>query len=190
MMADIQQFVQQWIGFTGNEKGNTQLFWLGLLRDVLGVDTSDNVIEFEKEVELKHKSFIDGYIPSTGIIIEQKSPDINLDAPAKQSDGTLATPFEQAKRYYDWLPRSQKGKFIVVCNFREIRVHDMETPKAPPEVILLSELVKEARKLAFLVNKAAQSPREIRELDMSIEAGELVGKSLRLHPQKIHQPKR
>ena len=174
-MADIQLFVQHWTGFTGYEKGNTQLFWLGLLRDVLGVDTSDSIIEFEKTVELKHKSFIDGYIPSTGIIIEQKSPDINLDAPAKQSDGSLATPFEQAKRYYDWLPHSKKGKFIIVCNFREIRVHDMETPKAPPEIILLSELVKEARKLAFLVNKAAPSPREIRELDMSIEAGKLVG---------------
>lgn len=175
-MADVQQFVHQWLGFSGNEKGNTQLFWIGLLRDVLGVDVPDDVIEFEKTVELKHMSFIDGYIPSTGIIIEQKSPDINLEAKAKQSDGTLATPFEQAKRYYDWLPRSQKGRFIVVCNFREIRVHDMETPKAPPEVILLSELAKEARKLAFLIDKTAQSPREIRELDMSVEAGELVGK--------------
>ena len=175
-MADIQHFIQRWLGFAGNEKSDTQLFWFGLLRDVLDVQTPDNIIQFEKPVELTHKSFIDGYIPSTGIIIEQKSPDINLDAQAKQSDGSLASPFEQAKRYYDWLPRSEKGRFIIVCNFHEIRVHDMETPKAQPEIILLSELEKEARKLAFIIDKSAQTPREIRELDMSVDAGELVGK--------------
>ena len=174
-MADIQLFIHRWLN-PGSEKGNTQLFWIGLLRDVLDVQTPDDFIQFEKPVELKHKSFIDAYIPSTGIIIEQKSPDINLDSPAKQSDGTMASPFEQAKRYYDWLPRSQKGRFIIVCNFREIRVHDMETPKAPPEVILLENIEKEINRLAFIINKNAQSPRDIRERDMSIEAGELVGK--------------
>ena len=94
-MADIQQFVQQWISFDGNEKSSTQSFWNGLLHDVLDIEKPETLIQFEKTVELKHKSFIDGYIPSTGIIIEQKSPDINLDAQAKQSDGTLATLFEQ-----------------------------------------------------------------------------------------------
>lgn len=88
----------------GREKSDTQKFWLGLLRDILDLEKPEEYIDFEKTVELSHKSFIDAYIPSTGIVIEQKSQSVNLDAPAKQSDGTLTTPFEQAKRYRDWLP--------------------------------------------------------------------------------------
>lgn len=159
-----------------NEKSGTQKFWLGLLRDSLGLDEPERYINFEKPVELSHVSYIDAYIPSTGIIIEQKSADINLDSSFKQSDGTSATPFEQAKRYYDGLPLSQKGRYIVICNFREIRIHDMETPKAPPEVILTDNLNRESNRLKFLIDPNAQSPKDIRELEISVKAGELVGK--------------
>ena len=131
----------------GREKSDTQKFWLGLLRDVLGLEKPEEYIEFEKTVELSHKSFIDAYIPSTGIVIEQKSQSVNLDAPAKQSDGTLATPFEQAKRYRDWLPASEQGRYIVLCNFRELRIYDMETPKAPPRIF----------PIVFLPSKFTQS---------------------------------
>lgn len=168
-------FSERWIG-RGDEKSDTQTFWLELLHDVLEVDSPGEIIEFEKRVELSHVSFIDAYIPQTGIIIEQKSIDVNLDSPAKQSDGTLTTPFEQAKRYYDWLPASQRGRYIVVCNFTEIRIHDMETPRAQPEVILLRNLGREAHKLAFLIDRRAASPKEIREVELSVKAGELVGK--------------
>ena len=167
--------IQNWLD-RGNEKSDTQIFWLELLRDVLGLQQPETFIEFEKKVELSHISFIDAYIPSTGIIIEQKSSDVNLDASAKQSDGTYATPFEQAKRYYDWLPASQKGRYIIVCNFRELRIHDMETPKAEPEVILIQNIERERHKLSFIVDKNAGSPKEIREVEISIRAGELVGK--------------
>ena len=158
----------------GNEKSDTQLFWLELLRDILGLNFPEQFIEFEKRVELSHVSFIDAYIPSTGIIIEQKSRDVNLDLPAKQSDGTLATPFEQAKRYYEWLPLSQRGRYIIVCNFRELRIHDLEHPKAEPKIILLTDL--NAQKLSFLVDLSAISPVEDKEVEISIKAGELVGK--------------
>ena len=154
-----------------SEKSDTQKFWLGLLRDVLCLERPEDYIEFEKPVELSHTSFIDCYIPSTGIIIEQKSQSVNLDAPARQSDGTTATPYEQAKRYYDWLPRSERGRYIVVCNFKELRIHDMETPKAPPRVLMLEHARRE--NLAFLVNpKREQSREEI----ISLEAGKLAGK--------------
>ena len=155
----------------GNEKSDTQKFWLGLLRDILGISQPEEYIEFEKRVELTHISFIDAYIPSTGIVIEQKSREINLDLPAKQSDGTIMTPFEQAKRYRDWLPASQQGRYIIVCNFNEFRIHDMEQPKAPPRIIKLEHARKE--NLSFLVNpNKEQSIEEI----ISLEAGRLVGR--------------
>ena len=174
-MAETEQFIKRWSS-SGNEKSDTQKFWLELLRDVLSLQHPEEVINFEKRVELEHISFIDGYIPSTGIIIEQKSRNINLDASAKQSDGAQISPFGQAKRYYDWLPKSEKGRFIIVCNFKEFRIHDMETPKADPEIIALEDLEREAHKLAFIVDPHAKTPKEIRELELSVKAGELVGK--------------
>ncbi len=153
------------------EKSDTQIFWLGLLRDVLGIEYPEKYIEFEKRVEIQHMSFIDAYIPSTGIIIEQKGPDVNLDTPLKHSDGSTLTPFEQAKRYYDWLPRSQKGQYIITCNFHELRIYDMETPKAPPTIIMTDKITKD--NLAFIVNQGRTLPHEV---ELSIRAGELVSK--------------
>jgi len=158
----------------GREKSDTQKFWLGLLRDVLGLEKPEEYIDFEKTVELSHKSFIDAYIPSTGIVIEQKSQSVNLDAPAKQSDGTLATPFEQAKRYRDWLPASEQGRYIVVCNFRELRIHDMETPKTPPRILQVEQLKRS--NLLFLVKP---EHKQIQEEKISLEAGRLVGRLYR-----------
>ena len=166
-----------------SEKSDTQKFWLGLLRDVLSLEKPEEYIEFEKTVELSHKSFIDAYIPSTGIVIEQKSQSVNLDAPAKQSDGTLATPFEQAKRYRDWLPASEQGRYIVVCNFRELRIHDMETPKAPPRVLQVEHVRQE--NLSFLINPKREQTREEK---ISLEAGRLVGRLYRAVQAKYIHP--
>ena len=93
----MNTFYERWKN-KGDEKSDTQTFWIELIQDILHIKNPGQYIEFEKRVELSHVSFIDAYIPSTGIIIEQKSSDINLDASAKQSDGTYAAPFEQAKK--------------------------------------------------------------------------------------------
>ena len=170
MAKTIKQFIEDWKD-KGNEKSDTQTFWIDLLRDVLGCEEK---IIFEKHVELDHVSFIDAYIPSTRVIIEQKSKNIDLTKPAKQSDGTMKTPFEQAKRYSDWLPASERADWIVTCNFQEIRIHDMEKPKAEPEIIKLTDLNK--NKLQFLVDVNATKPKDIHELEISVKAGELVGK--------------
>ena len=174
-MKDVKRFAERWRG-KGDEKSETQTFWNELLHDILGVERPGEVIEYEKRVELEHKSFIDAYIPSTRVLIEQKSLDVNLDRAAKQSDGASATPFDQAKRYRDWLPASQQGRWIVVCNFAEFRIHDMERPKAEPEVIKLEDLPREWRKLQFLADTKGTTPRDIHELDVSVQAGALVGK--------------
>ena len=97
-MQDISGFINKQLN-KGSEKGNAQVFWLELLHDVLDIESPAEFIEFEKTVTLSHKSYIDAYIPSTKILIEQKTINSDLTKPALQSDGTYLTPFEQAKRY-------------------------------------------------------------------------------------------
>ena len=147
-VLSVEKFIEKWQS-RGDEKSETQKFWLELLSEVLCVSFPTQSIEFEKRVELEHVSFIDGYIPSTRTVIEQKSVDVNLDKAVLQSDGQLMTPYEQAKRYSDWLPDSQRARWIVVCNFLEFRVYDMEEPKAKPEVILLLDLARDWYKLSI-----------------------------------------
>ena len=110
---EISRFVDFWETH-GDEKSDTQLFWLQLLRDVLGIERPEELITFEKRVSLEHTSFIDAYVPSTRTLIEQKSSGVNLDRPASQSDGQMMTPFQQAKRYSDWLPDSERARWIIV----------------------------------------------------------------------------
>ncbi len=157
----------------GYEKGESQQFWLDLLSNVFGIQDIGNFITFEGQVKLSHTSFIDGYIPSTKVLIEQKGSHIDLSKPIPQSDGSLLTPFQQAKRYAAELPYSQRPRWIVVCNFRSWYVYDMEQPNGEPQVILLENFHKEYHRLTFLVQTG--NTHLNRELEVSKEAGEIIG---------------
>ena len=157
----------------GYEKGESQQFWLDLLSNVFGIQDIGNFITFEGQVKLSHTSFIDGYIPSTKVLIEQKGSHIDLSKPIPQSDGSLLTPFQQAKRYAAELPYSQRPRWIVVCNFRSWYVYDMEQPNGEPQVILLEIFHKEYHRLTFLVQTG--NTHLNRELEVSKEAGEIIG---------------
>lgn len=178
MMTDAQQrkaakdFAAQWKG-RGYEKGDSQPFWLSLLHDVYGVEYPAQFISFEDQVHLDHTSFIDGYIPSTKVLIEQKGLGKNLNAPIRQSDGSRLTPFQQAKRYITDLPVSQHPRWVVTCNFESFYVYDMERPGGEPEIILLENLEKEYYRLQFLVDTGSEHLK--REMEVSIQAGEIVG---------------
>ena len=185
--TSVKSFINRWKN-KGDEKSDTQAFWLDLLHTVLNVENPVEIIEFEKRVELDHVSFIDAYIPSTHVIIEQKSINIPLDKAASQSDGQELTPFGQAKRYSDWLPASQRADWIVTCNFKEIQIHDMEKPKAAPEVVYLADLETQWPKLQFLIDVNAVKPKDIRETAISVKAGELVGKLYRSLSTRYKNP--
>ena len=167
-----KEFARQWKD-KGYEKGQSQPFWTALLRDVFGVEKPEDFIVFEEQVKLDRTSFIDGHIPATKVLIEQKSLGKKLDAPIRQSDGTKLNPFQQAKRYIAELPLSQHPRWVITCNFAEFHVYDMENPKGEPEVILLKNLGKEYYRLQFLVDTGSEHVR--RETEVSIAAGEIVG---------------
>lgn len=157
----------------GYEKGESQPFWLSLLRDVYGVEHPEQFIQFEEQVHLDHTSFIDGTIPATHVLIEQKGLGKDLNKPIKQSDGALLNPFEQAKRYILELPVSQHPRWVVTCNFSTFYVYDMERPRGEPEIIELANLEKEYYRLQFLVDAGNEHLK--REMEVSIAAGEIVG---------------
>lgn len=168
-----KKFVERWITETGYEKGQTQLFWTALLRDVFGIAQPEDFIEFEDQVKLESTKFIDARIPSTKVLIEQKGSHVDLTAKVKQSDGSSLTPFEQARRYVAGLPLSEHPRWIVVCNFREFHVHDMERPSEPPQIVKLENLEKECYRLRFLVDSGSSMTSE--EMQVSFDAGKLVG---------------
>ena len=168
-----KDFAARWEG-KGYEKGQSQLFWIDLLENVLGVDNITHFISFEDKVMLDHTSFIDGFIPSTHVLIEQKSLGKDLRKGIKQSDGTVLSPFQQAKRYSAELPYSQRPRWIITCNFSEFLVYDMEKPNGEPEQIFLKDLAKEYYRLGFIVDTEKENLKK--EMEISLKAGELVGK--------------
>ena len=165
------KFAADWKG-RGDEKQETQRFWIELLTKVFGVDGSA-AISFEVPVKLDHTSFIDGYIESTRVLIEQKGRDIDLKRGYKQSDGVMLTPFQQARRYAGNLPFNQVPRWIVVCNFQEFHIHDMNRPNDEPEILKLEDLEKEFHRLQFLVDTGSEHIKK--EMEISLQAGELVG---------------
>lgn len=167
-----KEFIKRWEN-RGNEKQDSQSFWLDLLQSVYEIENPSEYITFEDKVMLDHTSFIDGFIDKTKVLIEQKGSDKDLNKAIKQSDGTFLTPFQQAKRYSANLPYSRRPRWIVTCNFREFFVYDMEQPNGEPKVIKLTDLDKEAYRLEFLIDKTNEHVE--REMKVSIEAGEIVG---------------
>ena len=167
-------FARRWAG-KGDEKSDSQAFWLEMLGEVFGIARPTDYIRFERGVKLGHKSFIDAFIPSTHVLIEQKSLGVDLDTPQRQSDGTLLTSFRQAARYNSMLPYSERARWIVVSDFARIRVYDMETPEAPPRVVTLANLEHELDRLDFLVNREVKSLRKEEET-LSVKAGEQINK--------------
>ena len=173
--AAAAAFAERWQG-RGYERGESQLFWTDLLSNVYGVENLPDFIRYEERVNsmVDSTNFIDGHIPSTRVLIEQKSIDKDLRAPIPQSEGGKLTPFQQGKKYVANLPLSQHPKWIVTCNFKEFLVYDMEQPNGEPEQIFLKDLGKEYYRLQFLVD--AKSEHITKEMRVSMKAGEIVGK--------------
>ena len=170
--AAIKKFIETWKD-RGDEKQDTQSFWLSLLRNIYDIADPASYIEFEKPVQLSHQSYIDGYIQTTRVLIEQKGAAIDLSKGQKQSDGSFLTPFGQARRYAGYLPHELNPRWIVVCNFTEFQIHDMNRPNDEPQVVKLEDLEKEYHRMNFLVDTGDENTQ--RELHLSIAAGELVG---------------
>ncbi|MBN1063702.1 DNA methyltransferase [Clostridium botulinum] len=170
-----RQFYYTWKN-RGNEKSDSQLFWSNLLRDVLVMDHIEERVQFEKTVIIDGQTkFIDVYIPESKVLIEQKSAGKDIEKTIKQSGGKELTPYQQAKRYSDNLPYDEKPRWIVISNFSEIRVYNMNTKQPEKSFIriLLKDIQSELHRLDFLIREEENIASK--ELEISIQAGDIVG---------------
>lgn len=168
-------FIDKWTG-RGKEDEDDRSYWIDLFQKVFSQSDVTDRIDFQKKVigPDGNTKRIDAYIPETSVIIEQKSLGIPLDKPQAGHNGM--TPYEQAKMYDNGLPRSEKARWIVTSNFEEIWVYDMEKRKPEEDVIkiYLSKLDREYHMLQFLFDPQVEQIR--RELKVSQEAGDRIGK--------------
>ncbi len=139
----------------GDERSDTQNFWTTLLNEVFGLNKPFEIIKFEHRLA---GHFIDAIIPSTKILIEQKSYGIDLTKKYLQSDGALLTPFEQARRYYCEFNYTERPRWIITCNFQEFWIYDMHNAEdidnfyPEPQIIKLEKLNYDYKRLNFLVD--------------------------------------
>lgn len=180
----VEEFVDEWVDKDNNgiikEDANRQPFIDDLLRRVCGIEQPTQYIQYEKDVQVKADGEvttrrIDGYIPSTKVMWEMKgSNKKDLTKPIVQSGGDMLTPYEQAKRYANFLPQNEQPRWIVISNFVEIDIHDMNKPLADPKVIMLKDLATNYKALDFMVDTNQQ--QIIDEKQLSVDAGNLVAK--------------
>lgn len=171
------QFGGRWAG-RGYEKGDAQVFWTELLQSVVGMDSVSLNVKFEYRTS--GGGFIDCYIPDTGVLIEQKGIDVDLDKPELRQ-GRLVTPLQQALAYAESFPLSLQPRFLVVCNFATFRIYDRNTSGARDLEkncleFTLAELGENPSLLSFITDPSYS--RAEKEKRVSMEAGALIG---RLH---------
>lgn len=168
-----RQFYYRWNG-KGREDEDARSYWIEILTNILGVERVTERVDFEKKVigPDGNTKRIDAYISETHTLIEQKSLGIALDKPQAGHDGM--TPYEQAKMYDNGLPHSEKARWIVVSNFAEIWIYDMEQRRPIPVKLSLLDLQTKYHMLDFLTNKEAKKITD--EMKLSLDAGRLVGK--------------
>ncbi len=203
-----QLFALKWCGHHAPKKQATQAFWQDLLHDVYGEPPPEKLIAFDVRAWLNRaNSTIDALIPKTHVLIGQHDSGVDLSQPLQQSDGVLRTPFEQAKRYVESLPYSQRARIIVLSNFAEFWLYDLQqsninsllspvympTPASvdpQPEIIKLHELAFHYQRLQLLTEPALTNPELVitqQKAAISFEAGKVVAKLydqlLRAYPQ-------
>ncbi|WP_366823683.1 DNA methyltransferase [Kocuria sp.] len=179
-----KRFVESWAG-RGYEKGDTHSFWLELLRDVVGMKNVTTAVRFEQSTS--ERGFIDVIIPDAKTMIEQKSLGVDLDKPESRQ-GSMVTPFQQVKRYADSLPNSQRPDTIIVSDFGRFRIHDLDQVKPAENYteFTLAELPEQLHLLDFLTDP--HRTRQGREEQVSLDAGQLVGKLYELLRQQYVDP--
>ena len=167
-----RQFFYKWNG-KGKEDEDARSYWIDILQNIIGIENVTDRVEFEKKVVGGdgNTKRIDVYIPETHVLIEQKSLGIALDKPQAGHGGM--TPYEQAKMYDNYLPFSERARWIVTSNFAEIWIYDRDAVKPDPVKITLTDLPAKYHMLDFLVNREVKKVTD--EMKISLQAGELVG---------------
>ena len=167
-------FAQNWQN-RGNEKSEARSYWMELLQDVLQLSDTNN----PKTVCFERKTGLNGYIDvlmiKARVLVEQKSLGVDLDKPEKRQ-GLMLTPIQQAKRYADNLPPSEKPTVLITCNFGLFRIYDLEQDwiaSKPQSEFTLADLPNHINELARLFQREStqETIRVVQQEELSVKAG-------------------
>lgn len=167
-------FAQNWQN-RGNEKSEARSYWMELLQDVLQLSDTNN----PKTVCFERKTGLNGYIDvlmiKARVLVEQKSLGVDLDKPEKRQ-GLMLTPIQQAKRYADNLPPSEKPTVLITCNFGLFRIYDLEQDwiaSKPQSEFMLADLPNHINELARLFQREStqETIRVVQQEELSVKAG-------------------
>lgn len=148
--SKVRTFVNNWKN-KGNEKQDTHPFWEGLIECLLGVEHGYEFFDYEQKVPKRalveengeRPRYLDCYLKSSRIVIEQKSFDVSLDDARAFIEGELKTALQQAQWYYDNMDRpkdGRKGRYTIACNFQEFRIFDNNHGDTLFETLRLEDL--------------------------------------------------
>ncbi len=130
-----------------SEKSLSQQFWRDFF-NVFGVDAK-RVASYEQQVKLAKAEgkFSNGWIDvfwRGKLLIEMKSAGQNLDRA-----------FGQALQYFDNLPERDLPRFILVCDFQQFRLFDLETSQE--HRFKLADLSKHIKLFGFIPGYQVQA---------------------------------
>lgn len=163
---EIRRRLQAFAKEHENDRGEKQ-YAQQFMRDFyacFGLSKSSASMFEKKVIKLSKKNgFIDSFIPGV-LLVEQKSTGENL---------TIA--YQQALDYAMALDNEfEKPKFILVCDFQNFHLYDLESFDKEPKVCKLSEISNKADWFMFLVDKRVVAYSE--ELPINRKAAEQIAK--------------
>jgi hypothetical protein len=131
-------FSRKWEGET-SEEAERQSFWNDFF-DIFGISRR-SVARYEERVQRlgKGDGFIDVFWP--GVLIgEHKSAGANLNSA-----------YEQASEYFEGLAESERPRYIIVSDYKKIRLYDLEAVGGISQKdFLLKELPAKIRLFGFM----------------------------------------
>ncbi len=152
------EFSREWAD-AAYEKGQTQSFYNEFF-EIFDVKRR-SVARYEKHVKkLDNKSgFIDLFWPGV-LLVEQKSAGNNL-----------ADAYEQAGDYFDALPERERPRYILVSDFQNFELHDLDTREQAD--FTLKDLSSHVENFGFVLGVERKTFRD--QDPVNIKAAELVG---------------
>ena len=159
----LHRIIHDYKDAEGYERGQSQNFWTQIF-NAYGVSGQVQLKAFEHRLkDEKAQKYVDAFIPKL-VMIEQKSRGIDLNKAYNQVSG-----------YYDKL-KTDRPRYIVLCNFDELWVYDIANPLDIKEYkCLLTDLPENAEWLDFLAPNAAMT-EIVEENPINRQATEMVAK--------------
>ena len=157
--ANAAEFAETYKDAT-RERGETQSFYNDFFA-IFGIKRR-SVARYEQHVEKhfgKKHGFIDLFWPGM-LLVEQKSAGRDLDAAN-----------EQALEYFDALKEHEKPRFILVSDFQNFVLHDLDTDESWS--FKLADLPKHIERFGFIMGVFRRSYKD--QDEVNIFAAELMG---------------